>query len=91
MKKNLPLALSAVVAAVASAAPVDEVNVFIGTDGIGHTTPAAWHPAGLVQPGPDSGYADWRHCSGYCRDDVSICGFSATKDTPGLCLTLGIP
>ena len=78
MKKNLPFALSAVIAAVASAAPVDEVNVFIGTDGIGHTTPAAWHPAGLVQPGPDSGYADWRHCSGYCRDDVSICGFSQT-------------
>ena len=72
------LAIWAFFAAVATAAPVDDVNVFIGTDGIGHTTPAAWYPAGLVQPGPDSGYADWRHCSGYCSDDAAICGFSQT-------------
>ena len=78
MKKCHFFALAALVAAVSSAAPVDEVNVFIGTDGIGHTTPAAWYPAGLVQPGPDSGYADWRHCSGYCFDDSAICGFSQT-------------
>ena len=60
------------------AAPVDEVNVFIGTDGTGHTTPAAWYPSGLVQPGPDSGYADWAHCSGYRVTDATLCGFAQT-------------
>lgn len=65
-------------AAIALARPVDEVNVFIGTDGTGHTTPAAWYPSGLVQPGPDSGYGDWRHCSGYHGADDSLYGFSQT-------------
>lgn len=67
-----------IVATIAVARPVDDVNVFIGTDGTGHTTPAAWYPSGLVQPGPDSGYGDWRHCSGYHGADDSLYGFSQT-------------
>ena len=54
------------------------VDPFIGTDGTGHTTPAAWYPAGLVQPGPDSGYSSWDHCSGYRSKDATLCGFSQT-------------
>ena len=54
------------------------VDPFIGTDGTGHATPAAWYPAGLVQPGPDSGYSSWEHCSGYSSKDATLCGFSQT-------------
>lgn len=72
-----------------AASPVDDVNVFIGTDGTGHTTPAAWYPSGFVQPGPDTGYGDWRHCSGYCISDKLIYGFSQTHlsgtGCPDLC------
>ena len=30
------------------------VNVFIGTDGTGHTFPGPSMPFGMVQPGPDN-------------------------------------
>jgi len=77
MREMVVVALVAKVA-LTFAAPVDEVNVFIGTDGTGHTTPAVSYPAGLVQPGPDSGYSDWKHVSGYCIEDDTLCGFSQT-------------
>lgn len=51
---------------------------FIGTEGTGHATPAASYPFGLVQAGPDSGWNDWAHCSGYRKDDDALIGFSQT-------------
>ena len=46
------------------------VYVFIETAGVGHTVPAAAHPFGMLQPGPDTcAAADafkgvWAHCGG---------------------------
>ncbi len=57
---------------------LDWVDVFIGTGGTGHTTPAATVPFGMVQPGPDTGRATWRYCSGYQYSDPSIFRFSQT-------------
>ena len=64
-----------------SAAPEDMtryVNIFIGTGGDGHTTPAATVPFGMVQLGPDTYNHGWKWCSGYRYPDSSIMGFSHT-------------
>ena len=55
---------------------LDWVDPFIGSGGTGHTTPAATHPFGMVQPGPDTGTKDWRYCSGYQYTDRKIARFS---------------
>ncbi len=68
---------------------LDEVDVFIGTAGTGHTTPAAAFPLGLVQPGPDTGNEDWDHCSGYRYEDACIFGFSQTHLNGTGCQGLG--
>ena len=52
------------------------VDPFIGTQGTGHTTPAAACPFGMVQPGPDTSHAGWEHCSAYQYGDRSIERFS---------------
>ncbi|WP_377152770.1 GH92 family glycosyl hydrolase [Roseateles sp. UC29_93] len=62
----------------AGEAAVRHVDVFIGTGGHGHTTPAATRPFGMVQLGPDTYNADWDACSGYHDNDRSIMGFSHT-------------
>lgn len=54
------------------------VNPFIGTDGVGHCTPCAAYPFGMVQPGADTGNAGWEHCSGYAYGDRRIVMFSNT-------------
>lgn len=56
--------------------PVDSVNLFIGTDGHGHTFPGATLPGGFVQLSPDTGTDGWDWCSGYHSSDNSIIGFS---------------
>lgn len=56
----------------------DEVNVFIGTGGHGHTFPGATLPHGMVQLSPDTRLMGWDACSGYYFDDTSIMGFSHT-------------
>lgn len=56
----------------------DEVNVFIGTGGHGHTFPGATLPHGMVQLSPDTRLMGWDACSGYYYDDSSIMGFSHT-------------
>lgn len=73
----------------ASAGVTDEVDVFIGTAGNGHTTPAATCPFGLVCPGPDTGNGDWAHCSGYRHDDPEIYGFSQTHVSGTGCIEFG--
>ena len=57
---------------------LDDVDVFIGTAGSAHTTPAAACPFGMVQAGPDTGTCDWRYCSGYQFGDAELIGFSQT-------------
>jgi predicted alpha-1,2-mannosidase len=52
------------------------VDLFIGTGGHGHTTPAATVPFGMIQLGPDTDVARWDSASGYHHDDTSILGFS---------------
>ena len=55
------------------------VNVFIGTDGTGHTFPGPSMPFGMVQPGPDNRDQGWNHTSGYQFRDSIIMGFSQTR------------
>ncbi|MBR2837478.1 MAG: GH92 family glycosyl hydrolase [Kiritimatiellae bacterium] len=73
------LSVAAVGAAfLAAVDPSAFVDPFIGTAGVGHTTPAACVPFGLVQAGPDTGNGNWEHCSGYQHGDSSVIGFSQT-------------
>jgi predicted alpha-1,2-mannosidase len=55
------------------------VNVFIGTDGTGHTFPGPSKPFGMVQPGPDNRDYGWNYTSGYQYHDSIILGFSQTR------------
>lgn len=55
------------------------VNVFIGTDGTGHTFPGPSKPFGMVQPGPDNRDEGWNHTSGYQYKDSLLLGFSQTR------------
>ena len=56
----------------------DQVNVFIGTGGHGHTFPGATVPFGMVQLSPDTRMTGWDGCSGYHYSDTTIIGFSHT-------------
>ena len=69
--------------------PVDAVDVFVGTAGSGHTTPAACRPFALVQAGPDTGVLDWKYCSGYQFADTSLFGFSSSHISGSGCADLG--
>ena len=55
------------------------VNVFIGTDGTGHTFPGPTMPFGMVQPGPDNKHFGWNYTSGYQYKDTLLLGFSQTR------------
>lgn len=55
------------------------VNVFIGTDGTGHTFPGPSMPFGMVQPGPDNRDFGWNYTSGYQYKDTLLLGFSQTR------------
>ncbi|WP_264521408.1 GH92 family glycosyl hydrolase [Flavobacterium sp. N1994] len=55
------------------------VNVFIGTEGTGHTFPGPSMPFGMVQPGPDNKDHGWNHTSGYQYKDTLLLGFSQTR------------
>lgn len=59
--------------------PVDYVDPFIGTDGTGHTSPAASRPFGMVQPGPDNVGTGWAYTSGYQYRAPDIIGFSQNR------------
>ncbi len=69
--------------------PADYVNVFIGTNGMGHTFPGACFPYGFVQLSPDTDTIPhnvngvyqprvYDYCAGYQHRDSSIVGFSHT-------------
>ena len=55
------------------------VDPFIGTDGTGHTSPAASRPFGMVQPGPDNADSGWEYTSGYQYRAPKIIGFSQNR------------
>ncbi|MFZ4465140.1 MAG: glycoside hydrolase family 92 protein, partial [Bacteroidales bacterium] len=58
---------------------IQYVNVFIGTEGTGHTFPGPSMPFGMVQPGPDNREQGWNYTSGYQYNDSIILGFSQTR------------
>ena len=71
------------------ASPSQWVNVFIGTNGMGHTFPGACFPYGFVQLSPDTDTIPhningvyqprvYDYCAGYQHRDKSIVGFSHT-------------
>ena len=64
---------------VSSAQSTQWVNVFIGTDGTGHTFPGPSMPFGMVQPGPDNREHGWAYTSGYQYRDTLLLGFSQTR------------
>ncbi|QJE02149.1 glycoside hydrolase family 92 protein [Massilia forsythiae] len=79
------LALAALHGAAVQAAPgarTDDVNVFIGTGGDGHTFPGATRPFGMIQLSPDTQVRHFRQsypwAAGYRYEDDSILGFSHT-------------
>ena len=77
MKNGAVLAVVAVVAfRLGAMEPVDYVNPFVGSAGVGNTTPAAAYPFGMLQPGPDTGTGEWKYCAGYHHEDDELLGFS---------------
>lgn len=73
----------------AATPPADYVNLFIGTNGMGHTFPGACTPFGLVQLSPDTDTVPhnvegvyqknaYDYCAGYRYGDPTIVGFSHT-------------
>jgi predicted alpha-1,2-mannosidase len=79
MKRNFLLLLCIFVSIFATAQNSKYVNVFIGTDGTGHTFPGPSLPFGMVQPGPDNNNEGWNHTSGYQYKDTMLLGFSQTR------------
>ena len=67
----------------------------IGTSGLGHVSPAATSPFGLVQAGPDTSAqedsfsVDWKHTSGYQHEDDWIWRFSQTHLSGTGCASFG--
>jgi len=78
MKKNL-IVLFFICAAAFGQNNSRYVNVFIGTDGTGHTFPGPSLPFGMVQPGPDNRDIGWSYTSGYQFRDTTVLGFSQTR------------
>ena len=65
------------------------VDPFVGTDGPGHTYPAAARPFGMIQAGPDTGTGAWDYCSGYQYRDRAVLGYSQTHLNGTGCPDLG--
>lgn len=71
--------------AFAFALNADPGILFIGTQGLGHVSPAAAWPFGMVQAGPDTSrfadryVGDWPHTSGYQFDEEYLWRFSQCR------------
>ena len=82
-------------AVVARAQNAVDVDPFIGISGLGHVTPAAAAPFGMVQAGPDTSgnpdrfVADWAHTGGYQHGDEWLWRFSQTHISGTGCSSLG--
>ncbi len=79
MKKYLIILFSAFSLLIKAQSNSQYVNVFIGTDGTGHTFPGPSMPFGMVQPGPDNRDFGWNYTSGYQYKDTALLGFSQTR------------
>lgn len=79
MKKYLIILFSAFSLLINAQSNSRYVNVFIGTDGTGHTFPGPSMPFGMVQPGPDNRDFGWNYTSGYQFKDTVLMGFSQTR------------
>jgi len=79
MKKYLIILFSAFSLLIKAQSNCQYVNVFIGTDGTGHTFPGPSMPFGMVQPGPDNRDFGWNYTSGYQHKDTLLLGFSQTR------------
>ncbi len=77
-KTALFLAMGLLMSSCGGNSYTDNVNVFIGTGGHGHTFPGASLPHGMVQLSPDTRLIGWDACSGYHYSDTTIIGFSHT-------------
>lgn len=79
---SLAIALLCAGASAHAANRTDNVDVFIGTGGDGHTFPGATRPFGMVQLSPDTQVRHFRQsypwAAGYRYEDDSILGFSHT-------------
>ena len=82
-------------AAVALGDICNAVDPFIGSAGLGHVTPAACAPFGMVQAGPDTSAKpdrmvfDWAHTSGYQHGDGWLWRFSQTHVSGTGCPSFG--
>ena len=56
----------------------EDVDVFIGTAGHGHTFPGVSQPFGMVQVSPDNGVIGYDWSSGYHYNSTQVIGFSHT-------------
>lgn len=87
--------MTAVAAMCALSDPLPIADPFIGTAGVGHMSPAATCPFGMVQAGPDTSAspdryaADWPHTSGYQFGDGYVFRFSQTRVFGTGCGSLG--
>ena len=67
------------------AAEAVQPDLFIGTRGLGHVSPAAAYPFGLVQAGPDTSaergpfVSDWAHTCGYQHGERFVHRFSQSR------------
>jgi putative alpha-1,2-mannosidase len=57
---------------------IDDVNVFVGTDGFGNVYPGAQLPYGGIQISPDCDDKDYDCAAGYKYSKPSVQGFSLT-------------
>ena len=80
MKRVLPAVLLLLAAACTRSVDYTQyVNVFAGTDGVGHCHPCATTPFGAIQAGPQTGNFGWDYCGGYQWADTRIQGFSQNR------------
>ena len=95
MKKSVSLIATALICGAACADLCDYADPFVGSSGLGHTTPAACVPFGMVQAGPDTSQdpnaykGGWSHCSGYQHTDPWIHRFSQTHLSGTGCVSAG--
>lgn len=80
MKKILLCAIAMVLpmSILAQGRLIDDVNVFVGTDGFGNVYPGAQLPFGGIQISPDCDDKDYDCAAGYKYAKPSIQGFSLT-------------
>ena len=71
--------------------PARHANPFIGSAGVGHVTPGAHAPFGMITLAPLTGQPQdsWEHCSGYQRTDHLFRGVAHTA-LSGAGITLGL-